>query len=397
MQPMRKARPRPRLVTPLFMLVMLATLAYFLSVGALVPTLPRYVAEVLGGGDIAVGLAIGSFSLSAVLLRPVVGALGDARGRRLLIVAGGTFVALSVAGYALTDSLPGLLALRLVSGVGESCFYVGAASVINDLAPDKRRGEALSYFSLALYGGLAVGAVLGESIRAVATFDAVWFAAAGAAAVAGSLGLPVRDTRLAPYEPPSSRRLVHQAGLLPGAVMACSVCGLAGFNTFVPLYALDIGLSGSRGVFVVFSAIVMLIRSFGARIPDTMGPRRTALAALVVSAAGLGLIALWAGQAGLYAGTALFSVGQALAFPALMTIAVEAAPPSERAAVVGTFTAFFDLAFGTGALGLGAVAELLGYSGAFAGAALVAAAGAAVMVARAERTKRQGAAHMISR
>jgi predicted MFS family arabinose efflux permease len=90
-------------------------------------------------------------------------------------------------------------------------------------------------------------------------------------------------------------------------------------------------------------------------------------------------------------------VGQALAFPALMTIAVQAAPASERAAVVGTFTAFFDLAFGTGALGLGAVAELLGYSGAFAGAGLVAAAGAAVMMARAEYTKRQSADHVVSR
>lgn len=378
---MRRSRPRPRLVTPLFMLVMLATLAYFVSVGALVPTLPRYVAEELGGGEIAVGVAIGSFSLSAVLLRPAVGALGDVRGRRLLIIAGGTFVAFSVAGYALADSLPALLLLRLVSGVGEACFYVGAASVINDLAPDERRGEALSYFSLALYGGLALGPVLGETVLAAATYDAVWFAAAAAAAVAGGLGVPVRDTRLEPREQAVSRRLVHPAGLLPGTVMACSVCGLAGFNTFVPLYALHIGLGGSRGVFVLYSAIVMLIRSLGARIPDTMGPRQTALAALVVSAAGLALVALWAGPAGLYAGTALFSVGQALAFPALMTIAVGAAPASERAAVVGTFTAFFDLAFGAGALGLGAVAELLGYSGAFAGAALVAAAGAIVMMA----------------
>jgi MFS family permease len=383
----RRRRARPRLVTPLFLLVMLATLAYFVSVGILIPTLPRYVADVLGGGEIAVGVAIGSFSLSAVLLRPPVGALGDAYGRRMLMLAGGFLVAVSVAGYTLTASLPALVLLRLVSGVGEACFYVGAASVINDLAPDERRGEALSYFSLALYGGLAIGPVLGETVLSIATFDAVWIASAAAAAAATALGFPVRDTRLVPYERPEARRLVHPAGLLPGAVMACSVCGLAGFNTFVPLYALHIGLGGSRGVFVVYSVIIMLIRSFGARIPDTMGPRRTALAALVVSAAGLGLVAVWGGRGGLYAGTALFSVGQALAFPALMTIAVSSAPASERAAVVGTFTAFFDLAFGTGALGLGAVAEVFGYSGAFASAALVAAIGAAVMMARIGRQR----------
>jgi predicted MFS family arabinose efflux permease len=135
-------------------------------------------------------------------------------------------------------------------------------------------------------------------------------------------------------------------------------------------------------VFVVFSAIVLLIRSFGARIPDRLGPVRTARSSLVASALGLALMGTVRSPAGLFVGAGIFAIGQSLAFPALMTIAVSGAPPSERGAVVGTFTAFFDLAFGTGALGLGAVAEVLGYSGAFASAALVAAIGAVVMVAR---------------
>ncbi|HYN36702.1 MAG TPA: MFS transporter, partial [Actinomycetota bacterium] len=77
-----------RVLTPLFLLIMLSTLAYFISVGALQPTLPRFVQGPLGGGDVQVGLAVGAFAFSAVLIRPFVGPIGDRRGRRLLIVLG---------------------------------------------------------------------------------------------------------------------------------------------------------------------------------------------------------------------------------------------------------------------------------------------------------------------
>jgi predicted MFS family arabinose efflux permease len=57
--------------------------------------------------------------------------------------------------------------------------------------------------------------------------------------------------------------------------------------------------------------------------------------------------------------------GHALAFPSLMTLAVNAGPASERSSIVGTFSAFTELGFLVGALTLGAVASALGYEGVF--------------------------------
>ena len=48
-----------------------------------------------------------------------------------------------------------------------------------------------------------------------------------------------------------------------------------------------------------------------------------------------------------------------------MTLAVNAAPESERSSVVGTFSAFTELGFLVGALSLGAVASAMGYDGVF--------------------------------
>ncbi len=281
---------RPRLVTGPFLLAIGATLAYFTSVGALIPTLPRYVKGELGGGDVAVGLTIGSFALAAVCMRPWIGRLGDAYGRKVLIIAGATIVAVAVASYTATNELIPLLVMRLLSGAGEAAFYVGVASVINDLAPDERRGEAISYFSLGLYAGLAIGPVLGEAVLDVFGYTTTWLVAAASAALATLFGLRIPDTR--PDGLRSSKRsgsIIQPAALLPGTVLAAAIWGLAGFNTFVPLYALDLGLGGSRGVFVLFSVIVLSVRSLGAQIPDRIGPGRCARYALATSSLGLAL------------------------------------------------------------------------------------------------------------
>ena len=120
----------PRLVTGPFAAIWLSTLAYFIGIGAVLPILPRYVKGPLGGSSFEVGLAVGSFSLSALLLRPLAGRLGDLRGRRLLVVGGGLVVAVSEAGYVVSGSLPVLIAFRLLTGVGEAFFFTGSAAAM---------------------------------------------------------------------------------------------------------------------------------------------------------------------------------------------------------------------------------------------------------------------------
>ena len=270
-----------------------------------------------------------------------------------------------------------LVALRLVTGVGEALVFVGAATIIIDLAPEGRRGEALSLYSLGLWGGLAVGPFLGELVLGDDRYDAVWLAAAGCSLASALIALALPETRpQAAAEAARPGRLIHPAALGPGLVLVASVAGFAGFNAFVALYARDLGLGGAGAVFLLFSAIVVGIRIFGRRIPDRVGPKKAAGSALVLLAAGLLTIGLWNEPIGLYVGTAIFAVGQALAFPALMSLAVAAAPPAERSAVVGTFSACADVGFAVGALALGGVAAAGGYDAVFLVGALSSVAGA---------------------
>lgn len=372
--------PSDRLLSTPFVLAVVAEFGVFVTIGMLLPVLPVFAAGPLDVGSVGVGLAVAAASPTALLFQPLAGRVGDRRGRRVLVISGALVVAGSVAAYTVADTLELLVALRLVSGIGEALIFVGAATIVVDLAPEGRRGEALSLYSLGLWGGLAIGPLLGELVLADDRYDAVWLTAAGCSAAAALLALALPETRPdATARAPRPARLVHPAAIGPGLVLVASVVGFAGFNAFVALYARDLGLSGAGAVFLLFSGIVVGIRIFGRRLPDRLGAKKASGSALVLLAAGLLTIGVWNAPVGLFVGTAVFAVGQALAFPALMTLAVAAAPPTERSSVVGTFSACADVGFAVGALGLGGVAAAVGYEGVFVVGALSSVAGALLL------------------
>ena len=375
-------RSRTTLLTRTFLTVALAELAYFTADGVLLPALPRYVEGPLGAGNVAVGLVVGAFSLSAFFLRPWTGRLSDRHGRRIVMVAGASLFALSVAGYLVATTIPALVAMRLLTGVADALFFVAALSANVDLAPEDRRGEAMSFASLSLYIGIGAGPFIGETVIARWGFEAAWLTAIvlAAAAVALALRLPAMKPEQGDVVP-EGHRLVHRAGLLPGVVLFATIWGMGGFLAFVPLYALDLGMGGASMVLGLFAGLVVLIRSVGARIPDRIGPGRAVRISLVLTCVGLAVIGLWRTPAGLVAGTFLLGVGVALFTPALFALAVAGVPANERGAVMGTTSAFLDLAFGLGPATLGFVAAAVGRGGIFLAGSAVAAAGFGLVVA----------------
>ena len=360
-----------RVLSKPFVLTMLAEFALCTSIGMLLAVVPVYAHHDLGVGSFGVALAVAAVSPMVLVCQPLAGRYADRNGRRILVVAGGVLAAIAVAGYVVADSLPLLIVLRLLTGTGEALALVGAATIVTDLAPEHRRGEALSVFSLGLWGGLALGPLVGELVLGNTRYDAVWLLAAACCLAGGLIGLalpetaPSRDSR-----PVSEPRLIHPAAIGPGLVLSFTVLGFAGLGTFGALYARDLGLDGAGSVFLLFSAVVVATRVLARQVPDRLGPKRTSRFALGLISAGLFTIGLWNVPAGLYVGTVVVAFGHALAFPSLMTLAVNSAPVNERSSVVGTFSAFTELGFLVGALSLGAVASAAGYDGVFVVCAL---------------------------
>lgn len=369
---------RPRLVTPRFALVVTAGIFYFLSIGVVIPEVPRYVKHELDGGSIAVGVAVGALFVGAVLLRPLAGRVGDRYGRKLLIVSGAATVGASMLGYALADSLGQLIAARVVTGLGEAAFFVGAATMITDLAPVERRGEAISYWSVAVYSGFAFGPAIGETVQREWGFTALWLLAATLGFTSAVLGCFTREVPRDRHGGPP-QPLINRRALGPGVVLFAGLVATAAFGAFVPLYGPEVGIEDVAIVFVVFGLLVLAIRIFGARLPDILGGARAGTVALVATAVGMGVMAGWGSAIGLMVGVVVFAVGSAFMYPAMLLMALEGSTERDRGSAVGTISSCFDLSQGIGSLVAGAVAALTSYRGAFAAGAVGALVGVGLL------------------
>ena len=160
----RRRAPCGRALTPRFMLVVACGLCYFLALGdahAGAPALRRRTSSATA--SVAVGVAVGAFAVGAVVLRPYAGRLGDRIGRR-------------VADHrrrARRRGLDGVLRPRrtrswwLVADAHRHRLRRGRVlrrRGDDDHRPRARRAarRGVSYWSVAVYGGLAFGPALGE-------------------------------------------------------------------------------------------------------------------------------------------------------------------------------------------------------------------------------------------
>ena len=125
--------------------------------------------------------------------------------------------------------------------------------------PSHRRGEAASYFSVALYSGLALGPALGEhladtyGLRRGVDGGRRW-----PRSLAALLGLGTPAHHAVPDEKPTS--LLHRAALGPGFVLMLGLIPFTGFAAFLAVYGPDIGLDDT-------GAGVLRLRGHGARHP----------------------------------------------------------------------------------------------------------------------------------
>ena len=149
-----------------FLVLNLSALLSAVSFSAMMPLISWLVTEQTGGGDIAVGFAISVFAVTAIAARPAIGRLGDERGRRFLVVSGCFLTAVTIFGHVWADTYAVILIMRLLIGAFQGAFFVGSAAMVSDLAPEHRRGEALNWFSVSIYLGMALGPWMGEAMKA---------------------------------------------------------------------------------------------------------------------------------------------------------------------------------------------------------------------------------------
>ena len=366
-----------RLLTRPFVIVTATALVFFVYIGMLIPIVPLFIEGPLGRGEFGIGLTIAVFAGAAIVARPVLGRLADRYGRRVLLVGGASVAGLAGIASSQVAEFWQLLVMRGVMGVGEAAVFVGAATLIADLSPRDRRAEGASYFSVAVFGGIGVGPIIGELVLDDTRFEQAFIVAGCFALLAAVVALfaparvapldAVEDTIASAASESGGRRIMHPAALMPGIVLASGVAAFSTFGAFIPDYSREVGLATSGGLFAAYSLTSVLVRIFGATLPERLGPRRAVTIALGTLGIGLSILAIVPTVAALWVASVFVGIGMAFNYPSLLALTVNRASDSDRAWAISSFTMFFEVGSVFGGLFIGGFAQVVGKQTGFFG------------------------------
>ncbi len=359
--------PPTRIVDGAFLAPATALFFFFFAFGMVLPVLPIYITDSLGGSDLAVGIVVGITAVSAVAIRPWIPAGIQRWGAARLIAACGILGAISFIFSGLIGSTAGLSGLRLIAGVSQAVIMVAALIIVSSSVSDTQQGQVVSYLSVAPYMGIGLGPVVSQPI--LENYGATWaFAAAGVVSLVATAAIspsairrPERDMHA-----PRTKPEIYLPALVPGVVLMLGILGPVALSTFMPLYIGDLGSNSPQWIFLGYSAVILAARILGGRIPDRLGAMTTGVSSTLLISAGLTGIAIAPSVAVVYLALVPFGIGIALQYPGLLALVISRAPDEHRSAAISTFTMFFDIASGLGAVLIGVAAMIAGYRVAFA-------------------------------
>ena len=346
-----------------FILLCLVNLTLFISFQMLLPTLPVYVKE-LGGTETAVGLIIGIFTISAVLVRPYIGRLLDTYGRRGILLVGLVVFIISTAAYHWAAAVAVVLAIRFLHGFGWGACTTAAGTAAADVIPKSRLGEGMGYFGLAATLSMTVAPAAGLYLINEYDFPALFGASVALSGLSLLLAGAVKYKKIPREAGSVPGALFEPAAFRPSMVIFLSTTAYGAVVTFIALYAEQQGIPISRiGIFfTVFAVTLTLTRPVAGMLVDRRGYDVVVVPGLLFITATM-LVLSQATSLWLFlAAAVLFGLGFGTVHPSMQALAVQFVPPQRRGAANGTFFSAFDLGIGAGAIVWGAVSQVLGYS-----------------------------------
>ncbi|MGW3311380.1 MFS transporter [Streptomyces sp. NPDC001073] len=361
---------RPSLLTRPLLLRFVSMVGASLSFFLLLSVVPAYAAE--RGGEGAAGLATGSLMLATVL-----GELGTPRlvarfGYRVTLIVGLFLLGAPALVLTVSGDAVWIVAVCFVRGLGFALTIVAGGALTASLIPDQRRGEGLALVGVVSGVPSLIALPLGLWLARHVGYGPVAVAGglAALAAVFFVLGLPDRADR---SEQPLGvvRGLRTGALLRPVLVFAATATAAGIVVTFLPLAVPSASAGVVAAALFTQTAASTLTRWLAGRHGDRHGSARLVLPGLLISAAGVLVIAPTADPVAVIAGTALFGAGFGVAQNATLTVMYARTSTASYGTVSALWNLAYDGGMGVGAAAFGLVAGPTGYPWAFTLTALL--------------------------
>lgn len=385
---------KPKLWHNQFIIINLISLFSFFADYIMVTTVPLLAINV-GGDESSAGSFMAIISFTALLVRPFIGGFMDLKSRKIVVIlATLAFTAVALF-YSLAGTIPVLLALAIIHGIGISAITTAAPTVLVDVSPPSRMEEGVGMFGIAMNLTAALGPLVALSLIATYQYKMTLRTAAVIALVAVALTVmlnyekkarrklasarqsaaaPAANNPLANPAAPAAlpriprlniRTLFARSALKPALYQGLLAFGAAIIYTFIPLYGQSRGID-NIGLFFTVNAVMGLLASyFAGQLVIRFGIRKNFYPALALVLASFILLAFAKTLPLMLVGAALYGIGNGIGFAVINIIGMKLAPVHQRGAANATLYAAMDIGISSGSFILGLVAARYGFTAIF--------------------------------
>lgn len=368
---------KDKLVTPDYCRILAANFLLFFAFYLILPVLPFYLTEVFQASNTAVGIILSCYTIAALCIRPFSGYLLDTLARKPLYLIAYFIFTTIFAGYLLAGVLALFVMLRVVHGLAFGMVTVAGNTIVIDITPSSRRGEAVGYYGLMNNMAMSIGPMVGLFMHDTYSFQAIFTFSLASGSLGFIMACLVKTPAKQPVqsEPISFDRFVLLKGIPAGVSLLLLSIPYGMTSTYVAMYAKEIGITISSGLFFTFMAVGMAVsRMFSGRQVDkgritqviALGLYLVCFCFFALSACGMLIKWNTTFATYLFFGIALFlGIGFGTMFPAFNSLFVNLAPNSKRGTATSTYLTSWDVGIGIGLMSGGYIAQITSFDAAY--------------------------------
>lgn len=368
---------KDKLITSNYCCILAANFLLFFAFYLILPVLPFYLTEVFHTGNAVVGIILSCYTIAALCIRPFSGYLLDMLARKpLYLVAYFIFTAI-FAGYILAGVLSLFVMLRIVHGLAFGMVTVAGNTIVIDITPSSRRGEAVGYYGLMNNTAMSFGPMVGLFMHDTCSFETIFLCSLISGSIGFLMACLVKTPAKQPVksEPISLDRFVLIKGIPAGLSLLLLSIPYGMTTTYVAMYAQQIGISLSSGLFFTFMAAGMAVsRMFSGRQVDK--GRTVKVITLGLYLVCFCFFALAACQTLMawnpdftnllfFTIALLLGIGFGTMFPAFNSLFVNLAPNNKRGTATSTYLTSWDVGIGIGLMSGGYIAQITTFNMAY--------------------------------
>jgi predicted MFS family arabinose efflux permease len=350
-----------KILTRDFVLSFFAQFAFSSVFFILIPTIPIYLSR-LGSKEAEIGVLVGVFSVSSLVLRPFVGRALLKIPERSFMIAGTLLYAFSSIVYLIAKPFWPLLFVRIFQGIGLALFATASFTLVTRISPEARRGQSIGYFYLAINIAFALAPSFGVAIVNLFDFPVLFLVCTGLSLCSLFITLKLERTKIDSLETQSIRNQPFVSReALPSSIMSFMGSMIWGALTaFFPLYALSHGVDNPGLFFAALAITLILARSLGGKILDIYAREKVILPCLLAQIIAMSILIFSTTLPMFILVAVIWGMGTAFFYPALVAYVIDLAGPS-RGPAIGTYMALSDFGAGMGSVIMGIILQLTNY------------------------------------